>query len=131
MNHLGTALSQEIAVAAKPGGSAGLHGKGHLHQRITYEADEDGVSIFAPDYITFITEGTKPHEIKPKEKMALAWGRYYGLSDTGKPKFRTPPIGHPVKGVHHPGTDPNPFIDEIIEKRFDEILAKAIQESFR
>ena len=44
----------------------------------------------------FVLEGTKPHEIRPKNKKALSW-----------PLMA---FDYPVKRVMHPGTKPNDFL---------------------
>ena len=44
----------------------------------------------------FVLSGTKPHEIRPRNKKALAWD---GM-----------PTDYPVMVVHHPGTKPNDFL---------------------
>jgi hypothetical protein len=45
------------------------------------------------DYTKYVLYGTRPHDIRPALKQALYW----------------PGARHPVRGVHHPGTRPNPF----------------------
>jgi len=47
-------------------------------------------------YCYFVTDGTRPHDIKPKNGKALFW----------------PGASHPSKVVHHPGTKSNPFVDK-------------------
>lgn len=43
----------------------------------------------------YVTEGTRPHLIYPRDKQALFW----------------PGARHPVGVVHHPGTAANPFLE--------------------
>jgi hypothetical protein len=50
------------------------------------------------DYAKFVIEGTRPHDIYPRDKKALFW----------------PGARHPVTHVHHPGTKPNPFLEEAL-----------------
>ena len=53
-----------------------------------------GVIECKTKYDRFVEKGTPPHDIQPKRKKALAW----------------PGGEHPVKIVHHPGTEPKPFM---------------------
>lgn len=46
------------------------------------------------EYGLAVEEGTRPHVIRPKGKKALYWKG----------------AKHPVKGVRHPGTAPQPFM---------------------
>ena len=57
------------------------------------------------EYAIFVHEGTKPHEIRPKNGKALYW----------------PGAAHPVGKVNHPGTKPNRFMPRILEKAKAEI----------
>lgn len=61
-------------------------------------------------YITFVTEGTAPHVILPRGMRALFW----------------PGARHPVAMVHHPGTAPNPFVEEAYAARESELAARAV-----
>lgn len=45
-------------------------------------------------YAVYVEMGTRPHEIRPRDKQALFW----------------PGAAHPVGKVHHPGTQPEPFL---------------------
>ena len=63
------------------------------------------------EYGLFVDQGTKPHIIKPKNKKALHWG--------GKD-------GPVVKSVKHPGTQPNPFIRNSLDR-----LPKLIKSNMR
>ncbi|GAC1326389.1 MAG: hypothetical protein NVSMB2_25470 [Chloroflexota bacterium] len=47
------------------------------------------------DYAKYVVEGTRPHDIYPRDKQALFWEGAM----------------HPVGHVHHPGTKPNPFLE--------------------
>jgi hypothetical protein len=47
-------------------------------------------------YAKYVTQGTRPHDIYPRDKQALFWAG----------------AAHPVRMVHHPGTKPNPFISD-------------------
>lgn len=52
------------------------------------------------EYAVFVEFGTRPHDIRPKDKMALHW-------DTG---FAGGKVGHFAKVVHHPGTPAFGFV---------------------
>jgi len=54
-----------------------------------------GPNLTDAPHAIFVALGTKAHIIKPRNKKALWW--------TG--------AQHPVKLVHHPGTQPNPYVD--------------------
>jgi len=72
-------------------------------------------------YAIYVHEGTRPHEIRPKDKKVLAnrrTGQIFG------------------KVVHHPGTKPNPFFIRAversksqIEKNFNDVI-RAVQALF-
>lgn len=50
-------------------------------------------------YALYVIKGTKPHDIYPVNKKALFW----------------PGAEHPVKKVHHPGTEANDYFQEGVE----------------
>jgi hypothetical protein len=55
------------------------------------------VTVGSPlPYAKYVTQGTRPHVIYPRDKQALFWAG----------------AAHPVRMVHHPGTKPNPFISD-------------------
>lgn len=66
-------------------------------------------------YIGFVTRGTRPHRIEPRNRRALSW----------------PGGRHPVRGVNHPGTRPNPFIPESFLARRLELERRAATEMDR
>jgi hypothetical protein len=119
----GPNMATEVAiqVAAKaPVGDGDTSGR--LRDSIHGEADAEGdsvritVSSDAPE-ATFVIEGTRPHDIYPRDKQALFW----------------PSAEHPVKHVHHPGTQPNPFgeqaqeeITAVVEAELPQIVQEAI-----
>ena len=79
---------------AQEGGQT-LQQTGRLRNSLTFEATSDQVEVGTNVvYAAFCQLGTKPHEIRPKNKKALFWK---GLK-------------HPVKLVRHPGTPPRPFL---------------------
>lgn len=58
-------------------------------------------------YAADVEYGTKPHDIVPKTKKALAWGGARRL--TGSLRAGAKP-DHFAKRVHHPGTKPKPYL---------------------
>jgi hypothetical protein len=64
-------------------------GKGWYADIETGAEDEHGAPIGL-----FVEVGTRPHVIEPRDKKALAW----------------PGGKHPVKKVHHPGTQAQPHL---------------------
>jgi hypothetical protein len=56
-------------------------------------------------YFDFVVDGTRPHDIKPKNKQALYW----------------PGAAFPVRGVKHPGTKANPYLDKAFNKMLPEV----------
>lgn len=68
-------------------------------------SEEDDEVLVGPNvpYAIYIEMGTKPHIITPRTKKALYWKG----------------AEHPVKKVHHPGTDAKPFV----QPSFEEIKA--------
>ncbi|GIW70324.1 MAG: hypothetical protein KatS3mg101_1071 [Patescibacteria group bacterium] len=62
-------------------------------------------------YAIYVHEGTRPHEIYPKNKKALYWEG----------------AEHPVKRVNHPGTKANPFMEKIAKKATPDINKLFIQ----
>lgn len=54
------------------------------------------------DYAIFVEFGTRPHVILPVNKKALYWKG----------------ARHPVKSVHHPGTQPHPFLRPALEEQW-------------
>ena len=52
-------------------------------------------------YALFVHQGTKPHEIRPKNAKALFWEG----------------ARHPVRHVKHPGTRPQPFVDQAVASK--------------
>ncbi len=58
------------------------------------------------EYGIFLEEGTKPHEIRPRNGKALFW--------TG--------ADHPVKKVKHPGTKERPLLKDTIDGNKDKLI---------
>lgn len=85
-----------------------LKQKGHIVSGALYGSIKEQCLFSNNDFIgivkagashaIFLEEGTRAHIIKPKKASCL---RFYGKN--GKPVF--------AKKVHHPGTDPSPFME--------------------
>lgn len=65
----------------------------------------------------FVIEGTKPHEIRPRQARALYW------VDSGGSHF--------ARLVHHPGTRPNPFVRRAVRPMEPAIRAAATAATIR
>lgn len=80
--------------------------------------------ISAVDYIIYVVFGTKPHVIRPKNKKALAFevGKKERLGRKEGPGKANIVI---TKKVMHPGTRPNPFVQDVI---FRKLIGIIIQE---
>lgn len=124
MNEIGFRISDAIAEEAPVN-------RGGLKNSIRHKVEGDEVIIYMVDYALYVEYGTPPHIIRPTEKQALAWGKYVGVSKSGKPMYATPPIGHPVKEVHHPGTQANPFIKRTLGRQFVRVVEQALKRAFR
>ena len=96
---------------------------GKLARSIVKEVDEYGeakISVLAP-YARYVINGTSPHEICPVNASVLAF-----KAASGELVF--------TKLVRHPGTKPNQFLDEAVEKArgkvgevFSELFEELIQ----
>ena len=70
------------------------------------------LSVFGPDYLKYVLGGTRPHEIWPRGLSTLGSRTYGDVSQRAKMLAWTDETGvHFAKMVHHPGQQPNPFID--------------------
>lgn len=85
----------------KPSKRAGQHGgqtlrdTGRLFRSIIDRSDDHSATVGTNvRYAPWLHFGTRPYEIKPTGKKALSWAG----------------AAHPVKGVHHPGLVPRPFM---------------------
>jgi hypothetical protein len=74
-------------------------------------------------YPELVHEGTKPHEIRPKNGKVLSWQTSQGFRvvQSGKRagqinRSRKNDTYAYTKVVHHPGTAPNPFFTRALEK---------------
>jgi hypothetical protein len=101
------------------------------------------IEFRAADYLDYVLFGTPPHIIRPKNAKALVipraaalGGRLVRRDGEWKTKFSfggTEVIRDVIfaKWVEHPGTEANPFVQEVIERRFQGILENALRRQFR
>ena len=91
---------------------------GELRDSIYAEASEDdpmGAEYGASsDHAGFVVGGTRPHEIEPRERKALAW-----TGDGGQTVF--------AKRVMHPGTAPNPFLTEALASTMGDVCDDVVE----
>ncbi|MDD5068486.1 MAG: hypothetical protein PHN89_02720 [Candidatus Pacebacteria bacterium] len=83
------------------------------------------IDVTAP-YAEAVHQGSRPHEIRPKTKKALAFEiggwRGYTTSSSGKSYYgKKEGSNVVVRHVHHPGYKGNPFFSRAIEKSLAEI----------
>jgi hypothetical protein len=74
----------------------------------TFRAEMSGLVLRwfpTASYAPFVEFGTKPHDIVPKDAKALYW----------------PGARHPVKIVHHPGTQADDYMGRIMAASVEEI----------
>ena len=94
---------------------------GDLKKSLAIRVTGDRV-IIGPDtpYAGYVEFGTKPHEIRPKTKKALAF------KVGGQTVF--------ARVVHHPGTKPNPFVQDSFDAWYRSVgpeIAEANVETLR
>ena len=77
-------------------------------------------------YAQAVEYGSRPHEIVPRYKQALAWGGDRRLSGSLRSGSRAT---HFAKRVRHPGTNPKPYLkppaEEAVARSGMDILVKA------
>ena len=113
---------------------------GNLRASITPEVDgfKTGSVGTNVEYAMPVEYGSRPHDIRPREKKALAFkqggskGRYV-TSASGKRSYRKGKSGEPVvvKRVKHPGNKAQPFLEpafivggKVAKKNFDRAVAQ-------
>ncbi len=76
-------------------------------------------------YAPFVEFGTRPHEIRPVNARALAWGGSSGryvTAASGRQYYKAGSGGKTfAMVVHHPGTKPRPYMEGIVKKSEPEI----------
>lgn len=89
----------------------------HARQGLNADAEDiDGKNYVlylahGVEYGVFLEEGTKPHEIRPRNKKALYW----------------PGASHPVKRVKHPGSRPYAIIIPTIDYHINRIRESIVE----
>lgn len=82
---------------------------GNLAMSTRKEVSGDSGHVYVSNsqarYFDFVVDGTRPHDIVPKNGQALYW----------------PGAAYPVKKVHHPGTKKNPYLDKAFNKMLPEV----------
>ena len=91
---------------------------GFLRNSIRYEVTKGRVQIRMPEYAFYLEFGTKPHVIKPKNAKSLHW-----QNNLKQDVF--------AKVVHHPGTEPQPFIRNAINTKLKEIVYNKLKQVFK
>lgn len=84
----------------------------HARQGITGEAEgingQHNISLYyGVDYGEILEEGQKPHDITPKNGKGLYWKG----------------AAHPMKKVHHPGTEGFHALENTLEDSKDEVIS--------
>ena len=79
-------------------------------------------------YAAFVEYGTRPHVIAPKNGRVLAWqsggsAGAYTTSASGRSYYKSGSSGGMVFAayVNHPGTQPNPYMQKIVDKATPEV----------
>ncbi|TXG76783.1 hypothetical protein E6Q11_04075 [Candidatus Dojkabacteria bacterium] len=76
------------------------HRTGTLQRSVLFTVDYPTAKVSVQEkYGSYIEDGTRPHDIVPKNKKALFWKGAYS----------------PYKRVHHPGTKAKPFFKPGVE----------------
>ena len=105
-------LENELRLAAPVNKNKEAKNRGDLRRSITVLYSIGIIKIFANDIIFHVIFATKPHEITPKNKNALA--------------FKVGGKAIVVKKVMHPGTKANPFIQDILFRKLKDIIVEEL-----
>lgn len=108
-----------------------------FEHEVTFSDEEDsdgGRTVGTDDRIYgYLDDGTKPHEIRPRRKKALAFrgGGYRAKTSPGVLGSGSGGASGPVivrrKPVQHPGTAPRNFA-ETIARKYDGVVQKIVQD---
>ena len=118
---------------------------GHLRASINSEITgfEEGAVGTNTEYAMAVEYGTRPHDIKPREKKVLRFevggtrGGYV-TSKSGKRYWKKGKAGEPVfaKRVKHPGTKAQPFLEpafmaggRVAKREFDRAVGRAMEKA--
>lgn len=91
---------------------------------IVSATERSAVVRASANYAAFVEFGTRPHDIYPRRKRALAWAATSaGRRLTGSPRkaTRRGAFGGLIirRHVHHPGTRPHPFLGPGAQKAIE------------
>ena len=101
----------------------------------TIKIKGDIITYTLPHYAKYIIEGSAPHIIRAKNKKILAvplrdWtGKTPNKYGSGKFPMLSKDGSFVLLGkqVNHPGNQPNPFMDNVLNKELGPILVKALE----
>lgn len=105
-------IENELKLAAPVNKDTEAKNRGDLRRSITVLWQRGLIRIFANDNIFHVIFGTRPHKITAKNKKALA--------------FKVGGNNVIVKSVMHPGTRPNPFIQDVLFRRLQPIIMEEL-----
>jgi HK97 gp10 family phage protein len=114
---------------------------GRLRSSITHTVSADALSTTIGTrtfYARFVEEGTRPHEIRPRNKKALAWPKTgktpAGLGRGPQGTFKSSGTLQFAKVVHHPGFKGHFYMRRALQESKDDLgrivaqeLAKALR----
>jgi hypothetical protein len=83
----------------------------------------------ALNYAEYVSTGTRPHDIYPRNKRVLAWpGAGTPRRATGRARAGTPSSGMVfAMHVHHPGTRPNPYVEEAVAAATEGVVLRVTE----
>jgi len=105
-------LENELKLAAPVNKDTTAKNRGDLRRSINVIWEDGFIRIFANNNIFHVIFGTRPHAITAKNKKALA--------------FKMGGNNVVVKSVMHPGTRPNPFIQDVLFRRLQPIIMEEL-----
>lgn len=115
---VGPLVKRELQAKAPVSPNHGGALRKSIRYRTKVQAARAEMTFTASDIARLVIDGTRPHEIRPRNAKALFWEG----------------AQHPVGVVHHPGTRANDFVRRAIEplrpqiqKALNEALAAALK----
>ena len=105
-------IENELRLAAPVNKDTEAKNRGDLRRSLVVLYQNGLLKIFANDNIFHVIFGTKPHKITPKNKNALA--------------FKVGGKAIVVKKVMHPGTRPNPFIQDVLFRKLKDVIIEEL-----
>ena len=105
-------IENELKLEAPVNKDKEAKNRGDLRRSIVVKYENEELIINASEIIFYILDGTRPHEITPKNKNALA--------------FKVGGKAIVVKKVMHPGTRPNPFIQDVLFRQLRQIVIEEL-----